>query len=136
MDKRVAAQQPTGVRILREPIRRITATSVVAMVAMFGSILVANASNPANAGPVFTDPCWWQGASYFGSSSYSNTNKSGGTCSQQLHVHAYFWNGSAYDYRENTGYGTVIQVNYGSSSWIWGYHEYPAGSNQIVSNAT
>ena len=98
-------------------------------------IAIGLAANPDPAPLTNTPPCWWQGSSFHGSSSFSNTSRAGGTCASQFHVHAYFWNGSAYDYDEATGFGTVIQVNYGSSSWIWGYHEYPLGSNQVTSHA-
>ena len=111
----------------------------MATVGLIVGTLAAEAANPDPVGPVYTNPCWWQGFSYFDASyGMSETNKAGGTCAQLLHVHAYFWDPGlgAYVYQSATGYGTSMTVWYSSpTTWIWGYHEYPQGSNQIVSHA-
>ena len=109
------------------PAARTGLISLAASIGLLVGALTVHAANPDPVGPVYTNPCWWQGFSYFGANyGMAETNRAGGTCTQLFHVHAYFWDSGigSYVFQSANGYGTSVTVWYNSpTTWIWGYHE-------------
>jgi hypothetical protein len=119
---------------------RPTVVAIIALAALAGSAL-AYAVNP-DVGHSTSGSCNWFRESVFTYSpsnlGISYTGKDSGTCDSQYHVHAYFWGSDlAWHYYEKTDYAsTQIQVSY---PWwtdnIYGYHQYPAGTTTLTTNA-